>query len=499
MNVKNNDLIVNLFNWLTRELFLKRLMSPLGLALLIMLAMGAGYFAFIEMFYVPVIVGFGIIGVGVVYFCIFKPLIGFYITCFVAFFAFYPGRLLNKSIPLSTGVEVLTLLLFIGTLLHSKREISSGRSLLTTGTSIALIFYTLYYAIQAFNPHMLNIGGWLFSFKRYLIFIMMYVIAYKLINTPDKFKYFLKFWIGFSLLAALYGCYQQWFGLLPMEMRNIMSDPHEFMLLNQGGVIRKFSFLSDVVSFGVLSGSMAVLCIIIAINEKNKKNKRWMFVISFILLLGMSYSGTRTTNIMLPAGIILYIFTTIQSKTTMITMLASFVLVLFILFAPIYTPTLNRIRSTFNSKEESQNVRDINRAYIQPYIHSHPIGGGIATSGVDGMRFNRGHTLAGFPTDSGFLRVAVEQGWVGLALNLLFFLIILYQGIHYFYLMRVKLYRTYVIAIMCTLFSIIVTQYSQVSIGQFPGAIFFFACLSLIQRLKEFDFNERTSQLNHIN
>ncbi len=488
---EKNDLVTIFFNWLNRELFFKKLMSPGGILLLISLALGAGYCAFIGMFYIPVIIGFGIIGLVIVYYCIFQPLIGFYITTFVAFFAFYPGRLLNKAIPLSTGVEVLTLLLFIGTLIYSKRQPPTGTNLLKTAISVAIIFYTLFYALQAFNPYMLNLGGWLFSFKRYLIFIMMYLIAYRLINTPAKFEYYLKFWIGFSLLAAIYGCYQQWFGLLPMELSSIMDDPHEYMLLNQGGVIRKFSFLSDVVTFGVLSGSMAVLCIIIAINEKDKIKKRWLFITSFILLLGMSYSGTRTTNIMLPAGIGLYIFMTIQNKATMITMLASLMLVFFILFAPIHNATLNRIRSTFDSKEESHNVRDINRAYIQPYIRSHPIGGGIATSGVDGMRFNVGHTLAGFPTDSGFLRVAIEQGWIGLALNILFFLIILYQGIHYFFIMRIKLYRTYVVAITCTLFSIIVTQYSQVSVGQFPGAIFIFCCLSLLQRLKEFDYNER--------
>ena len=485
-----NDIVVNFFNWINRELFEKKLMTPLGILLLLFLAIGSGYFAFIGMFYIPVILGMGIIGLVIVYNCIFYPLRGFYITCFVAFFAFYPGRLLNKAIPLSTGVEVLTLLLFIGTLFASKRKISTGDNLFKNAISIGLLLYTVFYFIQAFNPNMLNIGGWLFSFKRYLIFIMFYVIAYRLIDTPDKFRFFLKFWIGFSLLAALYGCYQQWFGLLPTELNNIMSDPHEFMLLNQGGVIRKFSFLSDVVTFGVLSGSMAVLCIIIAIGEADKIKKRWLFVMAFFMLLGMTYSGTRTTNIILPAGIGLYIIMTIENKTTMITILASIMLAMFILFAPIHNSSINRIRSTFDSKEASHNVRDINRAYIQPYVRSHPLGGGIATSGVDGMRFNRGHILAGFPTDSGFLRVAVEQGWIGLALNILLFLVILYQGIHYYFIMKIKEYKTYVVAIICTIFSIVVTQYSQVSIGQFPGAIFLFSCFSLLQRLKEFDFAE---------
>ncbi len=465
-------------------------MTPPGIALLALVAVGCGFLAYADLFFIPLIAGALLAGLIIIYYCLFQPLTGFYIVTTIAFLAFYPSRLLNKEIPLSTVVELLVLFLFLGTFLAQKKSMAKGGGLMKTSVSIFLLLYTLYYLAELFNPSMENMGGWFFSFKRYLVYVLIYIIAYRLIDTPEKLKYFIKFWIVFSFIAALYGCYQQWFGLLPMELNYIKSDPLEFKLLNQGGTIRKFSFLSDVVSFGILSGSMSVLTIILGINEKRKRVRNWLYFFSIILILGMLYSGTRTTTIILPAGIGLYIFMTIQNKTTLATMFACFLVAFFVLFAPINTPVLNRIRSTFNSKEESLKVRDINRHYIQPYIYAHPIGGGISTTGVEGKRFNPGHPLAGFPPDSGLLKAALELGWVGLTLTMLFYLAILYQGIHYHFCMQNKTLKVYMVAITGALFATIVTQYAQVSIGQIPGALFFFSALSVMKKIKEFDEEE---------
>ena len=123
---------------------------------------------------------------------------------------------------------------------------------------MVLIIYTLFHVVEFFNPDLGRREGYFFVMRKFLVFIFIYIMAYRLIDTPLKLRYFFKFWIVMSFAAAAYGCYQQWFGYLPMEMRYIRSDPIEYQLMNQGGVLRKFSFLSDVVSFGVLSGSMAV-------------------------------------------------------------------------------------------------------------------------------------------------------------------------------------------------------------------------------------------------
>jgi hypothetical protein len=338
-----------------------------------------------------------------------------------------------------------------------------------------------------------NFNGWFFYIKRFLVFVLIFVTSYRLVNTPQRFRFFLKFWLVMSFITALYGCYQQWFGLFSFEMNYISKDPLEYKLMSQGGMIRKFSFLSDVVSFGVLSGSMALVALVLAINQKEKKKKYLLFFATCIMVLGMLYSGTRTTTIILPTGIGLYGLMTIQNKKTLLTLFIAFLIGFFIIFAPIDTPSLNRIRSTFNSNEASLSIRDMNRHYIQPYIYQHPIGGGLATSGIDGKHFNPQHPLAGFPPDSGLLKVAIELGWIGLAFTILFDLVILYQGINCYFNMRNAEYRVYTVALLSSIFSIIVTQYSQVSIGQIPGAFFFFSAISLMIRLKEFDAKEQAA------
>lgn len=474
--------------WLHRELIEKKFISPVGLSILAIIVAGLGVlFTDKDFVLIPFILIGVFIGVILLYYCIVKPLTGFYITTSIAFFAFYPSHLFGLDLPISSGVEVLTLFLYIGTYVYTKKNAAPKGGLISTSISVTLIIYSGYLICEAFNTNVPNVNGWFFSTKRYFVYILLYIIAYDLIDTTEKFKYFFKYWIKFSFAAALYGCYQKWFGYLPMELHYIMRSPVEYKLLYQGGSLRIFSFLSDVVSFGVLCGSMAVITLLLAINEKIKKTKYILWFFTIIFVLGMLYSGTRTTYFMIPAGLALYVLLTIQSKRTLIIIFGSFMAVFLIMFLPINNGPLNRFRSAFNSKDESLNVRDMNRHYIQPYIYKHPFGGGISSTGGEGKHYYPDHPLAGFPPDSGYLKFALEQGWIGLLLIVIYNLSIFYQGIHSYFRMKDKTYKLYMATLLAALFSIIITQYAQVSIGQLPYTIFIFAALSLIKRLKEFD------------
>ncbi len=466
-----------------------KLGQPFLFAILLLLTVLSGFFAANGAAFVTFGITGALLSVIIVYSCIFHPLRGYYLVIIVAFFSSYPQRVIQKDLPISTFVEVLVLFLLVGTFWKVRGDENSKGNLLKSGITILVLINVLYFIIEFFNPNNTP-AGWLFSSKRYAIYLMFFVISYKLINTAERFRYFLRFWIIMSFIAALYACWQQWVGFFPFELAYLKNDPHEYGLLFQGGVIRKFSFLDGVVTFGNLAGSMAVLTTILAITEKNKSRRNKLAFVAIILFLGMSYSGTRTTTIMMPAGLALYILTTLKNKATIMTMFITIMGVLFIMFAPIDNPTINRMRSTFDSKDASLNVRTMNRKSIQPYIYAHPMGGGIAASGVEGMRFNPNHPLAGFPPDSGLLKLALDMGWIGLALNILMYLMILYQGIYSYFKMRNMEYRRYVIAITCCLFSIMVTMYAQVSIGQIPNALFFYAVLALIKRLMEFDEKE---------
>lgn len=476
--------------------------KPMLLLILLFLTVLSAYLAANGAAFVTFGISGALLAVLIIYQCIFHPMRGYYLVLIVAFFSSYPQRVVQKNIPISTFVEVMTLFLFVGTIWKTRGEDRSKSAIMKNPVTILLIVNVLYFVIEFFNPNNTP-AGWIFSSKRYAIYILFFVITHRLITTPDKFKFFLKFWLGMSFIAAAYGCWQQWFGFLPFELAYLRNDPHEYGLLFQGGIVRKFSFLDGVVTFGTLCGCMAVIAIILALTEKNKRRKRILLFATFILFLGMSYSGTRATTIMLPAGIALYVMASLRNKATLITLFVTLVGVLFVMFAPIDNPTLNRMRSTFDSKDASLNVREINRKSIQPYIYAHPLGGGVAASGVEGMRFNPSHPLAGFPPDSGLLKLALDMGWIGLVLTMLLYLMMLYQGIYFYFKIKNVEYKRYTIAITAGFFAVVITLYAQVSIGPIPNVFFYYAMMVLFKRLMEFDekYQEdvlKNKELNYI-
>src|SRR6202012_4102411 len=115
--------------------------------------------------------------------------------------------------------------------------------------------------------------------------------------------------------------------------------------------------------------------------------------------------------------------------------IAIVVLLVGVLYAPIYgNSALNRFRSSFTGvNDESYNVRVTARNYIRPYMLSHPFGGGLMTTNNIGMTMNPGHYLAGFQTDSGYLQLALEIGWLGLTIVCVMYYMILRTGVRCYF------------------------------------------------------------------
>lgn len=500
--MKRSDIISasRLSNWLYNQLMIKKFISPLGLLCLIFLALVTGFLTANDLFFVPLGLAAMLVGIILVYWCLFKPLTGLYIVSVFAILVFYPNHLLGRDLlPLSPVWEILVLITFLGTFMQPTVRLGNSGRLLKTPVSLVLLVYTLYLLLQVFNPNVPNLDGWFPSVRRWLIFILLYVSFYRMMTTAARIRYFVKFWIWAFFIIGLYGCYQQWFGYLPMELNYIMSTPGSFELLFQGGQLRKFSFLSDPATFGLQAGSMAVFTAVIALNTKEKRKKYLLFFFAIIMLLGMAYSGTRTANIIPPIGLAIYGMMTIQNRTTVFAIFIGTLMGLFLLFAPIYSsPTLNRMRTTFDKKDESLNLRERNRHYIQPYLYAHPIGGGMGTTNALGAQLFPDHPLADFPTDSGLLRVGLEVGWIGLSIWVFFNLMIMSQGILYHFRIRNPEYRLYLVAMLAAIFPVIVCQYSQEAIGQFPGIVFLFASIAIFKRLLELDEEEQMKLKNII-
>lgn len=423
--------------------------------------------------------------------CILFPLFGLYFTLAASFFVWDMERLLPVGMGLTTLVDFFTLATFAGVVLKKslKKEFfwkNCDHPLLYT-----YLLYILFTFLQFFNPNVENLSGVITIIRKFVVLLLYFYSILQCLDDLKELERFFKIFMVLTLITALYACYQEWFGLPQYELDYIQSDPLLVQLYElDNGDFRKFSFLGNPKSFGLLMAASVLIPIILLVRLKtNRKTKAFLIFCIAILLLGMSYSGTRTANFMLVMGLILYVLMTITNRSTLIFACVATFIFVFILYAPIYgNVTINRIRSTFElSTDASLEVRDINRRNIQPYIHAHPIGGGLGTTGILNMKNNPNHPLSGFPTDSGYLQTALELGWIGLLIQCSVYFIALQQGVRAYFRSTIKKHRTILLAALPCLFSYMVAQYAQVSIGDFPGIFLIYSLFTVIIRIRQIE------------
>lgn len=489
---KKQSYVDRLAYWFSQKVFDEKLNNPIGYIFLFSCAVILAFLfskigATLGLLLMLLIIG-GILAV----ICLFNAEFGFLFTLFSSYFIFIIKRYFGEEIPLGAVVEVLLFITFLG--IFFKKSTKNELRWQYSGNSITVIYllYVAYMIIQAFNPDMNSVEGWLQIMRKLVGFIISYFIVLYIFSTRFL-KRFIIVWLSLAFLAGLYGCYQEWFGLLPFEENWVRQDDLRFGLYFIDGRFRKFSFLSDPTAFGILMAISGLFALVLAAGSFSLKNKTLLISASIIMFLGMAYSGTRTAYAMLPAGFVIFVIMTITHRNTLILTTGLLAIFVVIIFGPIYgNSTINRIRSTFEfSEDASLNVRDINRAQIQPYIYKHPIGGGLATSGVMGLKYNPEHPLAGFPPDSGYLRTALETGWIGLALTCILYFIILRVSIAGYYRSRNKKIKTYYAGFITVFYSIIIAQYAQVAIGQLPGSLIFYPSLAIVVCLQKFDKTAR--------
>lgn len=211
--------------------------------------------------------------------------------------------------------------------------------------------------------------------------------------------------------------------------------------------------------------------------------------------MAYGYSGTRTATLMIIAGIAFYSVATIYEKRTLIFMIVAICVFIVLMIMPYSPPAIGRIRSTFQgTKDMSAAVRDYDRQQVQPYLHQHPMGGGIFTCGMEGPKYNPGHYLMDFQPDSGYMKVLAEQGWMGLGTLLLTYFLIMSHSLRNFYKTINSELQTHCIALIAMIFTLMVGQYSQFALGPYPQLLSYLGALVFMIKLPEFDDPEINSK-----
>jgi O-Antigen ligase. len=436
-----------------------------------------------------------IIGIAIAVISVINTFMGLQVSIVLGFVFADISRFTHGVIPFGLLIDVLLFLVFAGLVIKKRSRGEPMWSFCRHPIVYAYAVIFIYSMMQVVNPNGYGPASTIIILRRFVI-LQMYLYCCIQIFNLETFTRFLKFFIVLSVLAGLYGCIQEWFGYAQFELDYINSDPKMAALYasDVGGDYRKFSSLTDPTAFGILMAAMAVLNIILIVTTKFNLQRFLLLAIgSMFLLMSMGYSGTRTAVAALAGGVAMYILMTLNNPKTLVFAALAFMGFVVIIYGPIYgNPTINRIRSTFEFNEDpSMDVRNVNRHRIQPYLQSHPFGGGLGTTGGEAgevsLTSSHNHPLAGFPSDSGFLKMALEFGWIGLIIQLTAFFIVLQQGVHAYFASKRPEYKRYYLVAVIVLFCYMLAHYAQVAIGAIPGAFLFYAMIAGIVKLKQIE------------
>lgn len=467
----------------------QKLNNWLGFLIFGIIALGFGYIMAHKM-----VLGIGIIvgllGMGVLLICLFNTEAGFYINMIYSFFAFHFYRIFfyyGIEMPVGVISDALTVACLLSLFIRGANLRKTMNDFTSTKVVRFLLITYAYFAIQLFNPNAGSFIGWYNAFRKLLGILFIFFTAYNVINSLQDVKKYLKMLFILCAISGIYGCIQEWHGVFDFELFWLMSDPHGVGLAFIGGDFRKFSIMSDPAAYSIAMAAVAVLYIIISTGSNTRLVKGLLIAGISFMILGMSYSGTRTANAMLVAGLCFFIMFSFNDKKTRQFAIIGACLFCAVLYGPYNNPTIARFRTTFAANDDaSYKVREVNRQKIQSYIYTHPIGGGLATTGGTGKTYNPGHYLAGFQPDSGYLKKALEIGYIGLALYCIMYFLILQAGIQGYFSSSDKEVKLIYAAVTCGIFCFYVGEYAQKAIGQITDIVIYYPLIVILLKLKTF-------------
>jgi putative inorganic carbon (HCO3(-)) transporter len=425
------------------------------------------------------------IGIAVAAISVLNYRAGYYLALTVTLTVRVLERMSGAEMSVGVLIDAMVLITLLGSLLKPGDKSIKKVDFFRDPVLITFYIYAGFVLLQFFNPaYVHDRHGWS-TFARVFVrnMVFMYLVM-KMIRNMDDLKFFFKFWITILTLAAVYACIQQWFGLLPFEKAFIARYPEKFKTVIILTGIRIFSFVSDPAVFGVI---MACGCIIniVLLTSSNKMisvaQKALLFISLVLQFMALGYSGTRTAYVMVPMGLVIMLFVNLRNKNAVIGALIFVFAFLVVMFGPFHgNTTVIRIRTAFSGSEDaSLNVRDVNRHRIQPYIYTHPIGGGFLS-----CEPGSGSELDGFPPDSGYLRTVLEQGYIGLILVCVnIFLVMQYTVANYFRA-QTETEKQLTLVIICVMFALVVSIYAHESSGLIESALLYYGLNGISIKLK---------------
>ena len=393
---------------------------------------------------------------------------------------------LPNAIPTSMWNEMLEIILLAIAIIDIRQTPHFGKC--TNLMLLALIIWCVFCTLQVLNDTCdigLDIGSW-YTGARLMAFQLLYAfIVFSIyISTPKILINYLRLWAILSLFSAYWTWKQKNIGFTQIEHAWLYYGPGQVThLLNARTLVRYFSTFGDAANYGCNAAAAAVSFIIIAITNKITWERLFFAIISICIIWGMFQSGTRTAIFSIGAGLVTFV---ILSKSFKIAVPFSIVFVFFACFLMFTNigngnQQIRRMRSAFDKKDASANVRDINKASIAKYIKDAPWGLGIGSTQKNIPANNKYRKVSDIPPDSEYVYIWVHTGPVGLTVFIITTLM-MWLGACWITMFKLKCRSLMGIgAGLCGGFvAIHLGGYANQVLMQFPNCLTFYGGLSIV-------------------
>jgi hypothetical protein len=371
-------------------------------------------------------------------------------------------------------------------LLFSKHNKATSWSEMNNPLLVLSGVWLVYCLVLALNP-VGNISNWLAGIRGIAVYLFIFVfLTLALFNKYKYLKLFLFTWSILTLLAVSKALMQKYYGFDEME---------KYWLYVVGGArthiiysgIRYFSFFTDAAAFGCSMGLSFTVFSIYALYCSKKFFRFYYFFVALAAGFGMMASGTRAAIFIIIAGYALFLLLSKQCRIIIPGLILGISVFVFFRFTYIGHGNIEirRMRSAFYmDKDESYNVRFVNREKMKVFMKDHPFGVGIGSA----KRTEEGDYMYDLPTDSSMVFIWVETGIIGLCIFLSIYIVTLLKGAYdVFYKIKNKELRGCLLALLAGISGMLVAGYGSEILQQFPNGPIIYAMMAFVMMGNQFD------------
>lgn len=345
--------------------------------------------------------------------------------------------------------------------------------------------------LQLANPSRPSVQGWFQEMRSSALYWFLTVpLTILLLRKKSDMGLFLHIIIILSLLGALYGMKQLYFGVDAAENRWLEAGARKTHILF--GKLRVFSFYNEAAQFGASQAHIAVICGVLATGPYKLSRKIFYWIATAIIFYGMLISGTRGAMGALLGGGLLFLILIRQTKILMLGLAVGLAFIGMLKFTYIGqgNDQIRRMRTSLDPNDASLQVRLVNQRILRDILASKPLGMGVGSIGEWGRKYNKHIPTSRIPPDSLYVKVWVMYGVVGFIIWFGFWMYIISRGAGIAWYTRDPVLRNQLIALTAGSFGSLFCSYGNEVMNALPSSIIVYISMTLVFMSRPWDSSE---------